>query len=358
MAGVGYQQGTLFDESRSHRRQNGPRPLVWSAWYPTASEPTATERFLGPPQAPWFTVPPVVDDAPPLYSDGPFPAVVLSHGTGGTADSLWWLAHRLAKCGFVAIGVNHHGNTAIEPYLPEGFLCWWERAKDLTVLLDRMLGSTGSRTNDSSPERTLGAVIDPGRIHAAGFSLGGYTVLSAVGAVTEMARFSAWAQSADIGKGPAEFPDLADHVPDLMENSAAFRASWARAGGDYRDRRLKSAFLMAPAPPVRGFVPETVAGIRVPVAMVCGGEDAEAPPAVGMTWLEKLNPSFEATIYPGAVGHYVFLPMATGEGMRTMPMLCLDGTGVDRAAIHIRATEAAIRHFTAADGTLRTARAR
>lgn len=53
-----------------------------------------------------------------------FPVVLLSHGTGGTAASLGWLAHGLAAAGYVVLGVDHHGNTASEPYRAEGFLSW------------------------------------------------------------------------------------------------------------------------------------------------------------------------------------------------------------------------------------------
>ena len=111
----------------------------------------------------------------------------------------WWLAHRLAKCGFVAI-VNHHGNTAIEPYLPEGFLCWWERQRISLCCWTGCLGRP-------APGRTTHLLAHTRRRHRSWrdsrrrLLLGGYTVLSAVGAVTEMARFSVWAERR-YGQGP------------------------------------------------------------------------------------------------------------------------------------------------------------
>lgn len=53
------------------------------------------------------------------------PAAALSSSAG-------W-AGRLRR-GYVVAAVNHHGNTSREPYLPHGFLLWWERAKDLTAV--------------------------------------------------------------------------------------------------------------------------------------------------------------------------------------------------------------------------------
>jgi hypothetical protein len=47
---------------------------------------------------------------------------ILSYGTGGSAEGMGWLGQRLACLGYICIGVNHHGNTAIEPYRAEG-LC-------------------------------------------------------------------------------------------------------------------------------------------------------------------------------------------------------------------------------------------
>ncbi len=339
MAGVGFRQGLFFDESRPHWREDGPRPMAWSAWYPTDKEAGPDPQFLGPPEAPWFTVPAAVQDAPPASSGRRFPIVLLSHGTGGTTDSLWWLAHRLAEAGFVAVGVNHHGNTAMEPYLPEGFLCWWERARDLSVLFDHVTQDTSS----------LAPIVDTRRVHAAGFSLGGYTVLAAMGAVTDLELFSAWQRTANMGSGPAEFPDLGEQIPKLMETSATYRDSVARAGDDYRDDRIRSGFLMAPAPPVRGFLPRSIAKITAPVSMVSGAQDREAPLEVGGAWLQSINATFGLTVYPGPVGHYVFMPLATEEGKAAMPSLCVDEQSVDRGAIHAATAESAIEHFRGAD---------
>jgi predicted dienelactone hydrolase len=54
----------------------------------------------------------------------------------------------------------------MEPYTVQGFTLWWERAKDLSTVLDDVL---------ADPD--FGPHIDRRRIGAAGFSLGGYTVI-------------------------------------------------------------------------------------------------------------------------------------------------------------------------------------
>ena len=82
-----------------------------------------------------------------------------------------WLAETLASNGYIVAAVNNHGNTAAEPsYQLHGFMLWWERARDISVLIDRLVADPQS-----------GAHIDRSRIGVAGFSLGGYTALAMVG---------------------------------------------------------------------------------------------------------------------------------------------------------------------------------
>ena len=68
-----------------------------------------------------------------------FPLILMSHGTGGTALSLAWLGTALAAHGYIVAGVNHPGNNAVEPYTVEGFSTWWERARDLSEVIDALL---------------------------------------------------------------------------------------------------------------------------------------------------------------------------------------------------------------------------
>ena len=69
-----------------------------------------------------------MDEAHP--ADGEFPLIVLSHGTGDSAQIMAWLACALASRGYIVAAVHHPGNNALEKYTAEGFLIWWERARD------------------------------------------------------------------------------------------------------------------------------------------------------------------------------------------------------------------------------------
>jgi predicted dienelactone hydrolase len=244
--------------------------------------------------------------------------VLLSHGTGGAAWHLEWLARDLARRGFIAVGVNHHGNTTSEPYRAEGFLCWWERARDLTVLLDNI------ETGAEFAER-----LDMDRVFVAGFSLGGCTAAALLGAITRTSRFQNPAASG--GRGPREFPDLADHLPSLLKNSAIFRESWARMSNCYRDSRFKAALLLAPGRSVQGFDEERLSKIGTPTRIVVGGSDFCVPAAI---WLHERLRASTLDLLANEVGHYVFLPEATDAGRLASPDCCIDAPAVDRRSIH------------------------
>jgi predicted dienelactone hydrolase len=121
---------------------------------------------------------------------------VLSHGTGGSAQIMSWLGSGLAARGYVVAAVNHPGNNALEEYTAEGFLVWWERARDLSATIDFVLH-----------DATLSAVVDRRRIGAAGFSLGGYTMFEIAGARTNLVLFQKYCSAeAEACQDPPEFP--------------------------------------------------------------------------------------------------------------------------------------------------------
>ena len=320
---VGLRMGLVHDPSRPAWHQPGPRPIAWAAWYPTLD--TAIERPMrvGGTGEPWFDLGPVAMNAPLAGRPTPYPVALLSHGTGGCGLDLGWLGRRLAQRGFVVLAPNHHGNTSAEALRPEGFLCWWERAGDLSALLDGI-----------ASDRGFGDRLALDRVLVCGFSLGGHTSLTLLGATTDLERYRVWAAEGPFSRGPSNFPDLAAHLPALLKESPTFRASWERSGADYCDPRIAAALLMAPAPPVRAFSEAKLAGIAAPVHIVSGGADPEAPMEVGAEWLAQHLPQCRLDILASKGGHLMFLPEATDAGKRMAPDLCCDAPGVERAEVH------------------------
>lgn len=333
---AGYTTGHFLDPNRPAWRLNAPRPLAWSAWYPADAQDTV-ELSDGVDDA-WFTSGQIAPNARLSEERPQWPTVLLSHGTGGSADGMGWLGRRLAERGFIALGVSHHGNTSIEPYLPEGFACWWERAGDLSVLLDLSIA-----------DGPFAGRIDLNRVFAAGFSLGGYTVLCLAGALTDRDLFETWRRTeAPEMDGPREFLDLEGRIKALEKNSETFRGSVARHGQSWRDQRIRAVMAYAPAPTVRAFEPRSVAAIDIPVALMTGASDTETPFDACTRWLEKQNPAFTVTRLDEPVGHYVFLQEATDTGKASEPAICVDPPGVNRRAIHQQAAQAAMDLFVSA----------
>jgi len=328
---IGFAQGVTIDPERRAWRSDAPRPLSWAAWYPASPDAAVTQKLIGRRGSELFRMGFVADGAPLSAEQEFWPIVLLSHGTGGSVDGLCWLGSHLAARGFISVGVSHHGNTAIEPYLPEGFLCWWERALDLTRILDWQ-----------ATDGPFAGRMDLGNVFAAGFSLGGYTVLSLAGAISNIEQFREWLdEEGDRGGGPREFPDLPDNIPHLLEHSEQFRQSMDRHSQSYCDRRIRAVAAFAPAPPVRAFEPASLRNIDVPVHITVGRGDIEAPADECALWLQQQNPSFEILLLGTDVGHYVFLPEATDAGKALEPVICRDPGGVDRPEVHRTSAEAA-----------------
>ena len=70
---------------------------------------------------------------------------------------------------------------------------------------------------------------------------------------------------------------------------------------------MRAAFVCAPAPTVRGFTDESLAAITIPVAIVCGENDLEAPHRQCAGWLAERVENCDLTLLGKSVGHYVFL---------------------------------------------------
>jgi len=238
----------------------------------------------------------VAADAPLSAAHAIYPLLLLSHGTGGSADSLDWLGAGLAAAGYVVAGVNHPGNNALEPMTMEGFVLWWERALDMSEVLDGVLA-----------DPMLGSRIDRDSIGALGFSAGGYTVLELAGARTNLPAFRAFCAS------PAA--DAICHAPEMSRIKAGgstpsapspeMAASMSRSGASYRDQRIKAVFSIAPGIG-QAFDANSFADVQIPVALMAGTADAIAPVKTNIEHIAGLLPRASVTLLPG-VGHYTFL---------------------------------------------------
>jgi predicted dienelactone hydrolase len=277
----------------------------------------------------------VADDAAMAAAPARFPLIVLSHGTGGNAAGMAWLGTALAAHGFIVAAPNHPGNTRMEAYTVQGFSQWWLRAHDLGAVIDAVLADT-----------TFGDRIDPGRIAAAGFSLGGYTMIALAGGITDLGLVQdACLSGSESCQSRAEFPDLRAKRTELLAQDPQFRAALDRAGASYHDPRVRAVFIMAPGLGF-AFTSASLRAVAVPVRLVVGDND-EAVTAKPAQRLADEIPRAELTILPGGVGHYAFFNTCTAAGRSAEPAICVDAPGTDRRAIHDRIIAMALKFFAA-----------
>jgi predicted dienelactone hydrolase len=316
--------------------------LVTQVWYPAEGKSVEQAQWIGPPDAPLFDAGSASRDAKIATAPARFPLLMLSHGTGGSAAIMAWLGTALAAQGYIVAAVNHPGNNGLEQYTPQGFILWWERAKDISVVIDQML-----------VDSIFGSRIDSGRIGAVGFSLGGYTVIELAGGTTNLSGYADFCKSPqadNICKAPPEFQgNLFNMSGDLGRTDKEYIDSVKHAGDSYRDPRIRAVFAMAPALGP-AFTPAALAKISIPVEIVAGASDSNVPVDSSARYFAAHIRGAKLTIFPGGVGHYDFLASCTDQGRKSLPLLCADAPDVDRDAIHKRTAEMAVKFF---EGNLR-----
>ena len=336
-AKVGMVTRNFTDERRKNWEGTAPRPLKTAIWYPAAATSTQSETiFGGPTDREVFAPVAVAPGADLSQGEREYPLVLLSHGTGGAAVQMMWLGHYLASRGYIVAAVNHHGNTAAEGrYVAQGFLLPWERARDLTAVLDKLLA-----------DPVFGPRIDRERIGAAGFSLGGYTVIMAAGGVFSPQEFRSFCGSPrrDFTCEPQpEFPDAPRLFEELRKTDPVVQESLRHAGDSFRDKRIKRVFAIAPALG-GGFTKAGLGKVRVPVFIVVGQADKVAPPATNAQRYADLIKGARLTLLPGGIGHYTFLAECNAHGKAVLD-ICRDGEAVDRAAVHRQVAQLAFEFF-------------
>jgi predicted dienelactone hydrolase len=334
---VGMVTRSFTDENRKNWEGTAPRPLRTAIWYPAAAT-TGKEEIIfgGPPDKEIFSPVTMASGAQVSEASPKYPLILLSHGTGGAAIQMMWLGYYLASRGYIVAAVNHHGNTAAEKQpAPQGFLLYWERAKDLTVVLDKLL-----------VDPLVGPRIDSERIGAAGFSLGGYTVISIAGGVFSPLQFESFCGSTrrDFTCEPQhEFPDAPKLFAELKKSDPAVQESLRHAGDSFRDKRIKRVFAIAPALG-SGFTRTGLRKINIPVFIVIGQDDKVTPLETNARRYSTLIKGAKLKVLPGGIGHYTFLAECNAHGKAVLD-ICRDAAGIDRVVVHQQVAQLALVFF-------------
>ncbi|HVS89268.1 MAG TPA: hypothetical protein VHF01_13740 [Candidatus Acidoferrum sp.] len=334
---VGVITRTFVPTEPYHWRGAKTHALITTIWYPADPVSIEQPQWVGSPSSPFMSAGRAAPDAKLVSSPAKLPLILLSHGTGSSSPLMAWLGEALASHGYIAAAVNHPGNNSLEDYTLQGFTLWWERATDLSAILDKLLADS-----------TFGSRIDSKRLGAAGFSLGGFTIMEIAGGFGELSLYADFCNSprADgMCVDPLEFPGLLSKEKELAKTDPEFQAALQDAKRSHRDPRVRAVFAIAPALGP-AFHPDSLEKISIPVEIAAGEDDSVVPVGSSAKFFAAHIKEAKLTFLP-RVGHYTFLATCADLGRRIRPELCNDAAGVDRDAIHAQTAALALRFFAA-----------
>jgi predicted dienelactone hydrolase len=276
------------------------QPFAIAMWYPT-SETAWPTTPLG------VTLMSVARDG--RVEGQQLPLVVISHGNGAGPGSHADLALTLADAGYVVAAPMHSGDNAQDSSGLSGPTFWSNRNHEVRATIEYMLADWPDRQR-----------IDAGRIGAFGFSAGGFTVLTAVGARPDFGV---------IRTHCANSPEFVCDVLRSANSPLLGDTAGAVEGGVTADPRIKAAVVAAPGLGFT-FAGGGLSGVRVPLQLWTGERDRVIPDASNGAIIRRQVAAIESHSVAGA-GHVSFLAPCALFGP---PALCADEGSFDRRAFH------------------------
>jgi len=254
---------------------------------------------------------------------------VISHGTGGGAETHYDTALALAEAGFVAVAVTHTGDNWHDHAFSFTQRNFVERPRHIGHVIDFMLSSWEGRNH-----------IDPARIGMFGHSAGGATVLIAVGGNPDFdlgAPFcrdhpDAWdCQRVKTRAGPAPAPSPeADRKPP----------EW------HHDPRIKTAAIAAPAIGYM-FTKDGLTAVTIPIQLWRAENDRVTPNQWNADVVKAALPKPPEDHLVPLAGHFDFLAPCSAALAERAPEICRDPPAFDRTAFHRDFNAAIVAFFRA-----------
>ena len=235
--------------------------------------------------------------------------IVMSHGTGGSALSDHTMAATLARAGFVVAQPQHMGDNYAD-MSKAGPDSWVTRPREISAVIDGLAASP-----------TWSPVLQLDKVGVHGMSAGGGTALVMAGArwrVLDLVRHCADHANEDLGfcfNGAASPTSRAERqlaferaskAPEAYLPASVTELHGGRAGPDPRpDARVAAVSAAVPVGAI--FTAESLAAIRIPVAIVGAQRDQNLLPAFHSQRVLKACSMCEALDdLPGA-GHFDLL---------------------------------------------------
>lgn len=288
------------------------RPVVVEFWYPTDennAEIESTEDSV-------WVHPKESRNVSFSQKTSSCPLILMSHGHRGDRRERTWLVDSLVRQGYLVASIEHYGN-CWNQFNPIESFCFWDRAKDVTFALDRLLEDDQLKTH-----------IDPNRIGFVGYSMGGMTGLSLAGAQVKNAREIAKQQLGQLNNVQAE-------TLNHMDFTAAEK--------NYQDPRIRSMLLICPA--TFAFLPETLKKIKIPIGLIASIDDEVLPHKEHAQRLMKHATPYKLKLLRNKTSHYAFLNHMTKKGYALLAKALPSDQSHDWTPIHKEATTFTIKFF-------------
>lgn len=279
-----------------------PDTVTALVWYPTRDAPRDTTLGLLPVR--------VAAGAAILPSAGRYPIVLISHGTSGSETGHLDLALALVRTGFVVLSVRHPGDNVFEHQALGTDAQFYGRSHHVVQALDQLLA-----------DPRWGPQLDARRIGFVGFSSGGYTGMTLLGARPDFRRLATYCR-----RHPGDENYCADGLRGHVTLTGRYSAPRP-------EPRIGAAVLMAPA---ISFLLDSasLARVRTPILLVRAERDDIVLEPDNVTRMRRMLPSAESARTIAGAGHYVFLAPCSPALAARAAFICTDPPGVDRSAVH------------------------
>lgn len=289
------------------------QPIAVDLWYPSDA-PTAPLR-LGPYEQT------VAVDGPIAGSN--LPLTLISHGTGGSALTHYDTAIALAEAGYITAAVEYTGDNWHDHSYSFTRRNFTERPRQLKLAIDYLLADWAGRDH-----------IAAEKIGAFGHSVGGFTVLVAIGGTPDLALAATFCKEHPEDWSCVRARAVASGTPSETTSGPV----WTH------DSRIKAAVVAATALG-RIFTPAGLGGATVPVQLWQGENDEIAVKQLSFDIIKANLPSPPETHLVPLAGHFAFLAPCSKALADAAPEVCRDSAGFDRAAFHHEFNAAIVAFF-------------
>ena len=240
------------------------------------------------------------------------PVVFISHGTAGSLASHYDTAIALAEAGFIVVALTHTGDNGQDQSYAGNRIDLIDRPRQLKRVIRFVLDNWTDRAH-----------IDPERVGAFGFSLGGFTVLVEIGGVPDLGRMI---QLCHQHSSAPECDFVRQRKGDQLDPIHRTPV-WAH------DSAIRAAVIAAPAAG-NLFVGGGLKKVTIPVQLWRADADSQAPDAWNSAVVRSGLPVTPDLHTVSGGGHFGFLPPCSDALTQVAPSICTDQPGFDRSSFH------------------------